>query len=511
MTTRTAQFAVIVAAAVNAAPAVGAQSSTYSAPAFLPTSGNYSRLIRGDVNGDGHLDLVALGQTSLPAPVQSTQAALGNSAGAFIAGTPQLAGTSMPWPVDWNADGKLDLVSTTGGLMNIALGSASGQFTSGGSVAVPFTTLAHQVAGDLNSDGITDVLHSSPGSGGLFVTDGASSTTAVLPGVSGASAALADFDADGDLDVICTALATLLAIRQTTPGVFQFATSSVAAAGLAPLPGSIAIGNANGDAAIDLLHLPAGASQATLYLGALSGNFSPGGVNQTVFNNPLLVNPLPGAIVDVTGDGLGEIFTYSGTTIFQRNALAPGLWNNASTLTAAGSVNSLALADYDADGLMDLAAGQGGLASIAYFDNGLSSPASTAGYGVGTPGCNGAQGLRAMAAPSLGSAQFGFQTTQAPLQSLGLLILCDASSAPGFDAFGIGLTLHVIPQASTTIVALDCFSDVVGLSTVSTPVPNNTGLLGLTLNAETIWAWQPCSPSPFKLSSSRALSFTVIP
>jgi len=511
MTTRTAQFAVLLAASFPTG-AFAAQGSPFGSHTFLPTSGPYARINSGDVNRDGNLDLVVLGLTILPSQVQTNQTLLGNGSGGFVAAAPQLAGSNVPWPVDWDADGGLDFVSAAGGTMAIALGAATGQFVSGGTLAVPFSFAARESAGDLNGDGVTDLLHSGYLTAELYVTDGGTASTTAIPGVTGGQGLIADYDLDGDLDVLCTTWNSILALQQISPGNFQLGNSSPGASGpLFTSPGAIVIGKADGNATIDLIHLPPMSPVMGLFLGSTSGAFTPTAYNLTASSPLLGVNPLPGAIADVTGDGLGDLLSFGGSTIHVRSSVSPGVWGSAQPLNAPANVTNLAVADFNSDGLLDLAAGLAGSSSAALYLNLLGTPAGTSTFGTGTPGCNGTQGLSAMSLPELGNARFGLQTTQTPSQSLGLLILCDVASIPGADPFGIGLLLHVAPQLSTTIVALDAPSDVFGLSTVALPIPNNAGLLGSTFNAETIWAWQPCSPSPFKLSSSKALSFTVIP
>jgi hypothetical protein len=123
-------------------------------------------IVVGDFDEDGNLD-VATGSGTL---------LLGDGAGSFLPG-PSFTGGDIAC-ADLNGDGHLDLVAARSGMIVTQLGDGRGNFTIADVVEVGNIVLKVQVA-DLNGDGIPDVLLSTMFNGG-----GANSLLA-LPGLGG--------------------------------------------------------------------------------------------------------------------------------------------------------------------------------------------------------------------------------------------------------------------------------------------------------------------------------------
>ena len=132
-----------------------------------------------------------------------------------------------------------------------------------------------------------------------------------------------------------------------------------------------------------------------------------------------------------------------------------------------------------------------------------------ANYGVGTPGCDGAQVMGANSAPVVNAPNFRLTTTSAPASALGLCLVTDAADAVGSDPFFIGILLHVDLFASTQVVPIDMQSNGFGFGLTTTNIPLSPFLLGSTFYAQSIWAWGCATASPFNLSSSNGLAITI--
>lgn len=134
-------------------------------------------------------------------------------------------------------------------------------------------------------------------------------------------------------------------------------------------------------------------------------------------------------------------------------------------------------------------------------------------YGTGTPGCFGTHSIGASTAPVVGDAAFAIVGGEAPANALGLGLVGDVQALAGVDPFSFGILFHVDLLASSSLFALNAFSDGAGNAAAPAPLPGDPGLVGVTLYAQLIWAWPggvPCQPSPLSLSTSRGLAITFL-
>jgi hypothetical protein len=201
----------------------------------------------------------------------------------------------------------------------------------------------------------------------------------------------------------------------------------------------------------------------------------------------------------------GAVRVYSGAT----NAV---LHSHSGDLFGGGLGSALgAGGDVDGDGLRDLVAGEPELAGTADHAGGASALGTRARgsehYGTGTPGCNGVQLLTLSLPASIGT------TVEVRSDAVGptcfpTLVFSWGQLLTGSDPFGLGALLHVDPfQTILTRSAAPPAGDHLA---IPLPVPNDPGLVDTTLYAQEILLWLPGCPSlPLGLSSSTGLTVTI--
>ncbi|HEX8251393.1 MAG TPA: FG-GAP-like repeat-containing protein, partial [Pyrinomonadaceae bacterium] len=315
----------------------------------------------GDYNRDGELDLAVTSQFDRKVNILS-----GDGGGNFVAAASySIAGTvSKVATGDFNNDGWLDLAVGTGSTngsgsngLNILFGSRSG-FTAGPTYS---TTLGvtNVAAADFNADNFADIAvvfsgQDTDGGVRVYLSDGQggfSSNLVVTDTTRFRGILTRDFNNDGKIDIVATGIASaignqtskLIVLLGNGNGTFNVLPVAQGATG-----GGLATGDFNNDGKLDFVN-----SYGGLSLGNGDGTFTQtGGLYPIVFPNDI-------AAADYNGDGI--------TDLAQANAWRSRLYiyfgkgngkfpvpNSFSYNPNTPSQDSIA-ADFNGDGKMDVA------------------------------------------------------------------------------------------------------------------------------------------------------------
>ena len=377
-----------VAGVILTLPMAAAQSSMTFQNTQIAAGSGIVEVLAADVNGDGNPDLIFLSAVNL-------SVLLGNGDGTFQSPIETTAtGYSTMVAADFNHDGKIDVVGlgiqgeTT--FLDTFLGHGDGSFAAPvrSPAGSPYSsTQGVPAVGDVNGDGIPDLI--GPGVIALGAGDGTFSSTirasacasSSALGVTGSvsDATAGDFKGDGNLDL------ALVATQISGGGLFQLEVAGGVACfgngtgsfstgprifdnfGLSlsynPVDYLASTGDFNGDGYPDVLILseyepyqpPSVFSYAVIF-GNGNGTFntavSDGPYSSSVSGgNFYLYKP---AVVDMNGDGKSDLVQIGGEglEIFLSNG--DGTFANAAQISPGPNPVSIAVADFNHDGLPDI-------------------------------------------------------------------------------------------------------------------------------------------------------------
>ena len=230
--------------------------------AFLPSAD--SHIVRAaDMNGDGRIDLVGIGLGTGTVSVWLQRA--GGWDAAMVIAFAHLGSLDMALG-DINGDGRPDIVVASGGDgppgkgLGLLLQRADGGFDAGGYLTVDPTWGAWGVAiGDLNGDGRADVVSGFSGAGLALFLQGSDSRLLPMQVLSGYSEArylkILDVSGDGRLDLVArqSALTPVVVATQQADGTLQRAQQLENQLFSSTGADRLAVGDLNGDGALDLI------------------------------------------------------------------------------------------------------------------------------------------------------------------------------------------------------------------------------------------------------------------
>lgn len=370
---------------------VGATTAAFSAQqTFTAGTNPYASVAVGDVNGDGRVDLVVAnyGTNNVSVLLNTT---VPGAAVVTLAGTNITVGSGPAYSVltDLNGDGKLDMAVSnwnlsSGTTISVFLNStAAGAGTPSFSAQQTFSVSSGAfgiAAGDFDGDGRPDLAVNNTASNTLSVlrnttTNGAASASfapqqTFTSGTNPFYLAAADFNNDGRTDI------AVASYGSSSIGVFlnttAFAGQATFAAGGGPV--GVAIGDFNGDGRPDLVTANNSGNNVSVLLNtAISGTVPSYSPQQTFFSG---TNPQDIAVGDLNGDGRPDLAianANSNSVAVLLNTTPTG----ASTVSfalqpgyAVGSIPvSIALADFNGDGRLDVVASNSNSSSVSVLLN----------------------------------------------------------------------------------------------------------------------------------------------
>lgn len=396
--------------------ALGSGSGSFGAAATFPVPGAPNFLSTADMNGDGHQDIVTSNRDG-----NSISVLLGNGFGLFGGASVVPLGVS-PSKVriaDFNEDGKNDVVAA-----NIVLfGSGNGGFSS--SSTLPIAASSSVAVSDFNNDGHKDII-SSPdevlfgnGAGSFspspfshvvtstgqvtiddFNNDGLEDLAIPAPriitilgkangafedtpriyvgGASPYQVLLRDLNYDGKLDLITLHDSGLSVSRGLGNGTFG--NPAVYAAG-GNVIGSAVVVDINWDSKLDIVATTS--DQVAILLGNGNGTF---GTPSYYPLGPGFGFPVYSvAVGDFNSDGLPDIAGSSSGGVSVIFKIPFGGYTTPTTFSASGTNRSIMMLDVNKDGRKDLVfATEGSPHRVTImFGNGLGGVSSTATYTTG--------------------------------------------------------------------------------------------------------------------------------
>lgn len=183
---------------------LGNGDGTFAAAIQVGSEDGYA-VATGDFNGDGKTDL-AFGKSAIELYLGNGKGGFSYSANLDVGG----ALISSLVSTDLNSDGKLDIVAGTDGGLFVMRGDGKGGFTDLGVAASSFA-ISDISVGDINNDGLKDIaILDSVGQGAeILLANGsggfASSSTGINDlGDTTVSSALGDLNGDGLIDLVYT-------------------------------------------------------------------------------------------------------------------------------------------------------------------------------------------------------------------------------------------------------------------------------------------------------------------
>jgi len=353
----------IIGFTISAYAVDGCSTTSFKVSSSLAIEAQPVAISVADFNSDGHLDLVALSNTSSQLEI------LYGRGGAEGFGPPN----SIPVGVapayvdagDFNGDSKPDLLITSNGSFSILLNNGSGGFISQNAVSLAGNPY-RPVISDLNNDGKLDLLFglsASPGGNGkviILLGDGTGgfaqspSSPLTANGSSVSSILVGDFNEDGKRDlVLASSLTGVDIFIGNGDGSFMNALNSPANTFFS---GPFVAGDFNGDGHLDLVDNSFESSfSGSLYvmLGNGAGKFAMPTKLSTRTGTDYLNSR------DFDNDGKPDLALTgsSGVDIMLGDGI--GGFNAPKTYAIGNGTTAPVFGDFNEDGKIDIAVGQG--------------------------------------------------------------------------------------------------------------------------------------------------------
>jgi hypothetical protein len=383
---------------------VGGGSPANLSVNFLTTGVNPNFVAAADLNGDGFQDVAVANFTD-----GTISIFLGVGDGTFNLPTTVAVGAGPIWIVTGNFHQTLtndpatnvDMIvaNENANTLSVLLGNGDGTFQTPLTVATGTTPVSIAV-GDFNNDGISDlaVVNKGDNTIGIYLGNGDGTFKApvlITTGLQPTSIIAGQFNPNSnaiiDLAVTNSASNTLQTFIGNGNGTF--ASGATYATGVTPV--YVASADVNNDEILDLIVADSGTvavgnnsviNSVSVFLGNGDGTF--GTAVSPRFDYPAGTQPTSIAVADFNADGVPDIaVTATGDdSLAVLIGVGGGVFSPPFELPLQASPNSAATADFNSDGLPDLAVTNSGSNSVAVIlDSAALFGASTGGEGTQFP------------------------------------------------------------------------------------------------------------------------------
>ncbi len=445
------------------------RSSNFTVPPSTPQAVSGGKVMKGDFNNDGILDLISTGLYS-----DGISIALGNGDGTFQTPVGYSAG-AKPFGIglaDLNGDGNIDIVVSNynpvqpnPGYMTVLLGNGDGTFQT----AVTYNGGLNSggvALGDFNGDGLLDAVLMNSGNIGIFIGNGdgtfQAQVTYTVP--QGIPVAVGDFNGDGKLDIAVGDQNTSIGILLGNgDGTFQ----PVITYSAGYTAEGIVIGDFNNDGKLDIATANFDDNTMGVLLGMGDGTF-PTNVSYSTGNNS---QPYDIAAGDFNGDGIQDLAVsglFGATSSHVFLGVGDGTFQ-ASIGVDTGFYNlGITAGDFNGDGLDDFATTNYIYGSIGVELSQLAVTATATGVTVPGPGTQNVDASYEGDTPHAASL-----STTIPLQPLpsSTILAASPTSAVAGTAINFTATVSPTPSGSGTAGTVSFYSGSMLLSTVNSLVP----------------------------------------
>jgi hypothetical protein len=352
----------------------------------------------GDLDGDGKLDLAIVNINSSTVSVYRNTSTSGTLSSGSFATNIDFATGDYPYSVaigDLDGDGKLDLAIANNGSNTISVfrnTSTSGTITSGSfATKVDFTTgtTPYFVAiGDIDGDGKLDLAVANANSNTVSVLRNTATSGTIASGsfetevnfetgTGPLNVSIADIDGDGKLDLVVMNynVSTVSVLRNTTTSGKLSSGSFATKVDFAPgfYPSGLTIGDIDGDGKLDLALTNSGSNTISVFRNTATSGTIASGSFATKVDFATGFNPTSIAIGDIDGDGkldlvvgiLNNVSVYKNTA--SSGTIASGSLATNIDFATGKNPYSVAIADIDGDGKLDLAVANYNLSTVSLF------------------------------------------------------------------------------------------------------------------------------------------------